>query len=215
MADGQRKWEEKTLLVATVVGALAAVLALLPVRELHPLFELFGLTVPLWILVAVVILAVSVPGIIRKRTHGYSLSEDTSERLKKLCNFKIDEVTRIEGPGANQFVLSGKYDQWPPAGFNVWLITTPVGGSRPKYWPQGEINRSAVRNEWDARVGLGAATRQGEEMRVILAIVRDCGQILFTFYLGTEDPSRRGHKLPLPLLPNDVIPCDDRTLLKK
>lgn len=219
MADRPPKWEEKTLLVATIVGAAAAVLALLPIREIRPFFELFGRSVPLWTLFPIAIVAVSVPGIVRKRVvRGPEVPESTDQlkdRLKTDCNFTIDRAKRIPEEKPNKFILSGTYDQWPPPGFKVWVITTFVGSSQPKYWPQSEISQNAAGKEWDIKIGLGSAKNQGEQMRAILALVGECSHALFKYYLSTEDPSRPGHKLPLSGLPNEVIRCKDVTLTKE
>jgi hypothetical protein len=213
MSDSQRKWEEKTLFIATVVGAIAAVLALLPVQELHPFFAFLGRAVPLWVALLVGVLAASVPGIVSKRSRGNPEPDGNAEELKKFCNLTIEGSKRVAGGGSNQYLLSGKYDQWPP-GKNVWLITALVGSGRPKYWPQGEISPSKTRHEWGGRVGLGPSIGKNEEMRAILAIVGDCGRLLCEYYLDTEDSKRPGHKLPLPRLPGDVIECKEVILTK-
>jgi hypothetical protein len=215
MSNEQRNWEEKALLIGTLVGAVAAVLALLPIREVHPFFELFGRSIPLWIVLLVAILAISVPGIVRKRIlpspeEGFR----NAEQLKKRCNLTIEHAKPIYGQGANQYVLSGGYTEWPPRGTSVWLITTLVGGREPKYWPQAEISEGGTEREWHARIGLGPAAYEDEKMKAILAIVGECGQILCKYYQGTKDKSRLEHNLPLPKLPNDVIPCAERVFTK-
>src|SRR5947207_4866960 len=94
----QPKWESRTLLICAVVAAVAAVLALLPIPELHPFFTFFRLTVPLWITLPAVVLAVCVPGIVFKRRSGRSLSESVDEsEIRKRCGLTIRNWSRIEG----------------------------------------------------------------------------------------------------------------------
>jgi len=210
-------------LIATIVGSIAAVLALLPIKELHPFFDLFLLGVPLWVVLLAIVLAISLPGLVRKRygpkpppiPERPPTPDEEAYRLKKTCNLTIRVWKRIDRERPNQYLLSGNYDNWPPRGKSVWLITTLIDANKSMYWPQGEVSASATEKTWSGRVGLGPAAYEGEEMRAILAIVGACGEVLCKYYMDATDSKRPGHKLPLPKLPDDVIPCQDVTLAKE
>ena len=209
----QPKWESIILLISAVVGAMATVLALLPIPQLHPLFSFFGLNLPLWMVLAAVVLAACVPGILFKRKVRRAQTEriDDSE-IKKRCGLTIQSWTLIEESKPNQYMLKGHYDNLPPRGMKVWLIV--ASPDRKRYWPQSEVNPDKARNEWNGRVGLGSGTRKDEKMRVILAILGDCDQLLSNYYLQVVDRNRPDHNLPLTELPG-MIECASELLDKR
>jgi hypothetical protein len=207
------KWEEKTLLISTVIAAVAGVLALLGVQELHPWFEFFKHPVQLWAVLIAIVIAASAPGIVRKRTPQPAPTQGDERVLRDRCKLTIETSSRAtESGSSNRYLLSGKFDVWP-FGKRVWLVLGAKGIE--KYWPQAEVSPSPAKNTWDGIVHLGPKTRANEEMKAILLMVGEVGHATLEYYFKVEDKDakERGKKLALSKLP-DAIHCDERTLLK-
>jgi len=149
----------------------------------------------------------------RPKSATQIVAEPEREALKKACNLTIQTWTAIDRGRPNQYELTGEYKQLPPAGNSVWLITAST--TSPRYWPQNEVVFDNAKMKWNSIVGLGAATRSGEKMRVILAIIGDCGNILFSHYFGTRDKENPNAVLPLSKLTHDIIECASVVLDKR
>ncbi len=191
------KWHDRTMLIATVAGAIFGGLALLGVHELKPFFDLLSQPFPLWLALLLIALAVwagnhiflDIPD---RRTFGLKITESP-------VFDRNDDVP-------NRFAIKGRFDDIPSDHRSVWLITSFLDGSR--YWPQGRVGLELSNNTWRCRVELGSTNHPNEKMRVILATVGEFGNSIFEHFLGTFDQQRPGSRLPLTKLPPDVIECD-------
>jgi len=201
------RWRDLTMLFATVAGATFAGLALLRVDEVKPLLDFLNAPVHLWLTVLSVVAAVWVA--LRFAAVGIQATDRQTYGLK-ILNCKFDVIA--SATRANQFELDGSYDAMPPDGKGAWLISASLDGQR--FWPQGKIGVVQGNNTWHGRCGLGQTHRDGEQMKIILARVGQSSEILFNYCLRTYDSLNLGHRLPLSILPPDVVVCDSKEIAK-
>lgn len=97
----------------------------------------------------------------------------------------------------------------PPSETPVWLFV--ASETLTKFWPARQIEFDSD-NQSAGTVGLGPKPPDGpiEEMKIIVGLVGESGNITCNYYLASN-PERRPS---LPKLP-DLVLCDTRTVAKK
>lgn len=199
------KWHDIVLIVGAIISAVFSI-----VGPSEWAKHVLKTRVPLWSLLSAVFLSA---WLARLLTPPPPPSPPNYRPDCKRYGISILDCTPVSDPGKpNQYKVTGRCAAPPPSGIVVWLMV--ANDNLTKFWPARQIGFD-TNHDWTATVGLGPGVpgKPSEEMKMIVALVGDSGQIACNYYLATVDQWSPQKKRALPRLP-DLVPCDMKTVIK-
>lgn len=214
-SHAQSNWKGTVELISAVVGAIAGLLALLPIKELNPFFDLFKKNVPVYAALFVTVSAVFVVAYLRTSTapsppRGTADNTDTPDLAQE---FDL----KITSPGGNSEVdekvkIEGTYEKRPPKeSLAVLEMSTATG----RYWfrPQPAVLDEQNKKWWFNNVYVGGAQigKRGEDRVLCLAILGESGRAMMDYYLTVRDRCG-GNPVAVETLTSDITTCAQVTV---